>query len=245
MRYKMADKEIQRLKDEIAALPKAWRSSKKTRRHQGGPEKAKGAAKADEAATTQVRNRHPGPARKNLQVPRPVSSRKNQRPVQSPAAGNPVRRTGNPRATKTKFCELMLNVDNPREGSQSRGSRAESRDGEIEKEKNAARDKTAEDEKQLAEWNAKRDKLRRGKSGHAGHFDRVAEYPRHGTRRSPRAECMACQVMLRPQTYNEVRSGERTIVCDSCSRILYYNPAHDAQMTASCRNCDQTPPCTS
>jgi len=40
-------------------------------------------------------------------------------------------------------------------------------------------------------------------------------------------------VMLRPQTYNEVRSGERTIVCDSCSRILYYNPAHDTQMTAA------------
>jgi hypothetical protein len=36
---------------------------------------------------------------------------------------------------------------------------------------------------------------------------------------------MACQVMLRPQTYNEVRSGQQTIVCDSCQRILYINPA--------------------
>ena len=46
-------------------------------------------------------------------------------------------------------------------------------------------------------------------------------------------KCMGCQVMLRPQTYNEVRSGEQ----DHClrflfQRILYYNPAHDAQMTA-------------
>ena len=29
--------------------------------------------------------------------------------------------------------------------------------------------------------------------------------------------------MLRPQTYNEVRSGTQTIVCDSCQRILYFN----------------------
>ena len=36
---------------------------------------------------------------------------------------------------------------------------------------------------------------------------------------------MACQVMLRPQTYNEVRSGKDVLICDSCQRILYFNPA--------------------
>jgi hypothetical protein len=38
---------------------------------------------------------------------------------------------------------------------------------------------------------------------------------------------MGCQVMLRPQTYNEVRTGQQTIVCDSCQRILYFNPEHE------------------
>jgi hypothetical protein len=33
--------------------------------------------------------------------------------------------------------------------------------------------------------------------------------------------------MLRPQTYNEVRSGTQTIVCDSCQRILYFNAADE------------------
>ncbi len=64
------------------------------------------------------------------------------------------------------------------------------------------------------------------------HYDRVAKHRGTGLAEVREQKCMACQVMLRPQTYNEVRSGERTIVCDSCSRILYYNPAHDAQMTA-------------
>ena len=38
---------------------------------------------------------------------------------------------------------------------------------------------------------------------------------------------MGCQVMLRPQTYNEVRSGKETVVCDSCQRILYFNPKEE------------------
>ena len=38
---------------------------------------------------------------------------------------------------------------------------------------------------------------------------------------------MACRVMLRPQTYNEVRTGQQTIICDSCQRILYFNPAEE------------------
>ena len=38
---------------------------------------------------------------------------------------------------------------------------------------------------------------------------------------------VACRVKLRPQTYNEVRSGTQTIVCDSCQRILYFNPAEE------------------
>jgi uncharacterized protein len=45
--------------------------------------------------------------------------------------------------------------------------------------------------------------------------------------------CTACHVALRPQLYNEVRSTEALITCESCSRILYYlEPAPDAQQPA-------------
>jgi hypothetical protein len=33
--------------------------------------------------------------------------------------------------------------------------------------------------------------------------------------------------MLRPQTYNEVRAATHVVVCESCQRILYHDPAHD------------------
>jgi hypothetical protein len=35
--------------------------------------------------------------------------------------------------------------------------------------------------------------------------------------------------MLRPQTYNDVRTGQQTVLCDSCQRVLYFNPAHEMQ----------------
>ncbi len=40
---------------------------------------------------------------------------------------------------------------------------------------------------------------------------------------------MGCQVMLRPQTYNEVRNGEKVMVCESCSRVYYFNPANEVK----------------
>ncbi len=34
--------------------------------------------------------------------------------------------------------------------------------------------------------------------------------------------CSACQMQLRPQLINEIRIGEQIIVCENCSRILYF-----------------------
>jgi predicted nucleic acid-binding Zn-ribbon protein len=34
--------------------------------------------------------------------------------------------------------------------------------------------------------------------------------------------CTACNVRLRPQHYNEIRSSEAVMTCENCSRILYY-----------------------
>jgi len=41
--------------------------------------------------------------------------------------------------------------------------------------------------------------------------------------------CTACNIQLRPQVYNEIRTGETVMVCENCSRIQYYvgAPAED------------------
>jgi predicted nucleic acid-binding Zn-ribbon protein len=47
--------------------------------------------------------------------------------------------------------------------------------------------------------------------------------------------CTACNVRLRPQVYNDVRTSESVVTCESCSRILYYiePPAEGAEVEGS------------
>ena len=37
--------------------------------------------------------------------------------------------------------------------------------------------------------------------------------------------CQACHVKLRPQLFNDIKTNQQIITCDSCNRILYYSGA--------------------
>jgi uncharacterized protein len=125
-----------------------------------------------------------------------------------------------------KILELMLNADARDKEVKAAEVELKAETAEIEKEKIEARERTAEDEKQLAEWNEKRKQVRAGVSDDLlRHYDRVVKLRKTGLSEVRDHKCMACQVMLRPQTYNEVRSGTSVIICDSCQRILYFDPA--------------------
>src|SRR5262249_61919331 len=94
--------------------------------------------------------------------------------------------------------------------------------------KHHARHRPAEDEKLLAEAKANRDQPRPGvREDLLRHYERVSKFRGSGIAEVRDHKCMGCQVMLRPQTYNEVRSGKETVVCDSCQRILYFNPKEE------------------
>jgi hypothetical protein len=36
--------------------------------------------------------------------------------------------------------------------------------------------------------------------------------------------CSGCRVSLTPQRFNEVRQSSQILPCESCGRILYYQP---------------------
>ncbi len=40
-------------------------------------------------------------------------------------------------------------------------------------------------------------------------------------------KCMACFVMIRPQTWEEIKTNEQIVACSSCGRIFYYDPANE------------------
>ena len=54
-------------------------------------------------------------------------------------------------------------------------------------------------------------------------FDRVLKYRKISAVAPVRGgRCSACQILIRPQTVNELRRNEIIFQCESCQRILYY-----------------------
>ena len=227
-----ADREIFRLKEEIAALPKRVAAiEERLFGTKAGLEKAKAAVKIDEAARRKYES-----AIQDLQ--QKISKYRDQSlevktNEQYKALLHEIQFAERDiRANEDKILELMVNAEVREKEVKAAEAELKAEMAEIEKEKASARERTAEDEKQLAEWNGKREQARAGVNPDLlRHYDRVAKFRRTGLAEVREQKCMGCQVMLRPQTYNEVRSGA-AVECESCQRILYYNPAHDAQMTA-------------
>lgn len=68
-------------------------------------------------------------------------------------------------------------------------------------------------------------------------YDRIAKGKGTAVSEALNQKCTACQMMVRPQRWNELRdrnhpegNGEqdRMMTCESCGRLLYYDPARDS-----------------
>jgi len=228
LRLQDADKEIRRLQDEIAELPK--RVAVIEQRLAGTKtqlEKAQTAIKADEAARRKfdtaindLRSKISKYRDQSLDVKTNEQYKALLHEIQF--AEQEIA------ANEDKILELMVNADSRDKEVKAAQAELKAETAEIEKEKEQARQRTAEDEKLLAEWRAKRDQMRAGIDADLlRHYERVSKFRGSGISEVRDHKCMACQVMLRPQTYNEVRSGQQTVFCDSCQRILYFNPADE------------------
>jgi predicted nucleic acid-binding Zn-ribbon protein len=228
LRLQEADKEIRRLQDEIAELPKRVAAIEhRLADTKAQLEKAQAAIKADEAARrkhestiSDVRGKISKYRDQSLDVKTNEQYKALLHEIQF--AEKEIA------ATEDKILELMLNADARDKEVKAAQAELKAETAEIEKEKAEARQRTAEDEKQLSEWRAKRDQMRAGVSEDMlRHYERVSKFRGSGISEVRDHKCMGCQVMLRPQTYNEVRTGQQTIVCDSCQRVLYFNPANE------------------
>jgi uncharacterized protein len=222
-----ADREILRLKEEIAALPKRVAAiEERLAGTKAGLEKAKTAVKADEAAKrtfeSAIQDRQQKITKyrdQSLEVKTNEQYKALMHEIQF--AEQDIR------ANEDKILELMVNAEARDKAVKAAEAELKAEIAEIEKGKIQARERTAEDEKQMLEWNAKRESARNGVNPDVlRQYDRVAKYRGTGISEVRDQKCMACQVMLRPQTYNEVRS-DKSVSCESCQRILYYDPSHD------------------
>jgi len=66
-------------------------------------------------------------------------------------------------------------------------------------------------------------------------YDRVARSKGTAVSEALNQKCMACQMMVRPQRWNDLRdnsagsvASETLMTCENCGRMLYYDPARDS-----------------
>jgi len=98
---------------------------------------------------------------------------------------------------------------------------------QVEAETSRARERTAVDQKQMDELKAERQQVvaSLGKPAYS-HYERIRKKWRGGSAVAEALEgrCSACQILLRPQFFQDLRHSESMMFCESCGRILFYNP---------------------
>ena len=93
----------------------------------------------------------------------------------------------------------------------------------IEREKIRARETTAADGAELVTLRTERLALRQHVSEETlATYDRVSKSRGTGVAQGLSQKCSACQMLVRPQKWNELRDGAM-MTCDSCGRLLYYD----------------------
>jgi predicted nucleic acid-binding Zn-ribbon protein len=221
------DREIQRLKAEIAELPRRVAViEEKLAGTNAGLEKARASVKADDAARRKYESAI-NDLRQKISKYRDQSLDVKTNDQYKALLHEIQFAEQEISANEDKIIELMVNAE--ARDKQVKAAEAELKEetAEIEREKAIARDRTAQDEKELAEWTAKRDAARAAVDPDLlRHYDRVSKFRGSGIAEVRDQKCSGCSVMLRPQMYNEVRGG-KLLQCDSCQRILFYDPSKE------------------
>jgi len=222
------DREAVRLSDEVAALPKRVAAiEEKLAEHKAAVEKAKARIKSNEAGR-QLEADIKGFQEKIAKYRSQSSSVKTNdeyRALMHEVEFAEKQISG----SEDKILELMISLENDEKSLKQAEAELKTEAADVEKEKAEARVRTAEDEKLLAGLREKRAGLRSSVNDSAlAHYDRVMRQRRSAISEAREQKCLACFVMLRPQTWQEIRTNEQIVTCSSCGRILYFDPANEA-----------------
>lgn len=97
---------------------------------------------------------------------------------------------------------------------------------QVESETARARERTAVDQKQLEELRAERKTVVAGlKPQTYRDYERIRKKWRgEVVAEADGGRCSACQIVLRPQFFQDLRHAEGLMFCESCGRFLHYNP---------------------
>ena len=116
----------------------------------------------------------------------------------------------------------------------------------LERERTHAAEDTAHDQAALADLETRRAALRceivQSPTGEnsLSLYDRIARTKGTAVAQAIDHKCTACQMMIRPQRWNDIidnspdsPSTQSLMTCETCGRLLYYDPARDAPQRKS------------
>jgi uncharacterized protein len=221
----LADRELARLRAEIAALPRRVAEIEtKLAGVNAEVEKGRKAIKDIETARRKFEGDIQSLQQKISKYRDQMLAVKTNQEYR--ALGNEIQFTEQEiRLVEDKILEGMLDVEQREKQLKAAEAEQKKQQAAVEKEKSDARTRTAEDQQKVAEWQPKRDVLRAAIDPDTlRHYDRVLKLRGTALAEARDQYCQACHVMLRPQVYNDVMVGEQVLTCDSCYRILYFNP---------------------
>lgn len=136
---------------------------------------------------------------------------------------------GQVRKAEDRILDLMAESEPLEENVQAAEAALKKEVAQVEREKVAARKKSEEDRQLLGDLRAERERL-------VAQLDPQIYAIYERTRRKYRGpavaegtdgRCSACNIVLRPQFYQDLKKGQQLMVCESCGRLLYYNPPID------------------
>jgi len=96
----------------------------------------------------------------------------------------------------------------------------------VEAEKKIAQERTAADQTQAAQCRAERAEAAKGITAPTlSTYERIRKkWNGVAIAEATTGRCAACQIVLRPQVFQDLKRGDHVMTCESCGRFLYYNP---------------------
>lgn len=130
------------------------------------------------------------------------------------------------RKAEDRILELMTESE-PLDGNVKAAEASLNREKQqVEAEKKSARERTATDQRQLELLKAeRRTTVERLSPKLYSDYERLRK-KRRGVAVADATDgcCNACQMVLRPQFFQDLKRGDGVLYCESCGRIVYYNP---------------------
>lgn len=136
---------------------------------------------------------------------------------------------GEIRKAEDKILELMEQSERLEKNVKAAEADLKNENQHVESEKTRARERTDLDQKELADRLAERKSITDQMDAKVyTHYLRIRKKTK-GTVVADATEgrCSACQIALRPQFFQDLRRGDQIMFCETCGRMLTYNPVID------------------